>query len=594
MRSHVKMLEFMRVNGWDRVSRAGRTVKPNSKYSSNIILKYVLAVVQNLNPNRARELFGAEETDKSIMKELDQMEFKEVWKYIEKGEMMKLINAGKIKILPSSLFLKDKYDASGKFEKLKSRLVCCGNHQDIGADDTESPTVGLATVMMLLSIAAKKKLVKKVFDVTGAYLNASLDEPEYMRLSKSVADVLLKKDKSYEKFVLPNGSMVVELKKAIYGLKQASRAWYNLLSSCLMDSGYIRSEIDSCLFYKNNGDKVTYVLVYVDDCLVMGTDEGCCHEVEQVLRDKFVDITGKEGEVLSFIGLEIKNVQDDIVISQGGYIKKVLQEYQVDGTTDYPSDSKFLDDDIDESECDKGIYLKLVMQLMYAAIRTRPDILYQCTVLATKGVNPNMGDYRKLIRIVKYLKGTADKGIVLRHEGDINVNCYVDASFNCHGDARGHSGFIIYPDLFGSCGILIKSIKQKTVADSSAEAELIALHECVKHLLYCISLYEELGYIQQGVPVYQDNQAVIKLSNEEPVNFKGRSKFINRKYFSVHEHVENGEIKLVYVGTDKNVSDFLTKSHQGNKFKRFRIDVMGSMEYVRRGENHISSDYVFN
>ena len=60
------------------------------------------------------------------------------------------------------------------------------------------------------------------------------------------------------------------------------------------------------------------------------------------------------------------------------------------------------------------------------------------------------------------------------------------------------------------------------------------------------------------------------------VTFKGRSKFINRKYFSVHEHMESEELRLVHVGTDDNVSDFLTKALMGEKFHRFRVDVMGT------------------
>ena len=73
------------------------------------------------------------------------------------------------------------------------------------------------------------------------------------------------------------------------------------------------------------------------------------------------------------------------------------------------------------------------------------------------------------------------------------------------------------------------------------------------------------------------------MSSIEGNSFKGRSKFINRKYFSVHEHVENGDIRLVYVGTDHNVSDFLTKALVGGKFKKFRVDIMGSMEDYKRG-----------
>ena len=133
---------------------------------------------------------------------------------------------------------------------------------------------------------------------------------------------------------------------------------------------------------------------------------------------------------------------------------------------------------------------------------------------------------------------------------------------------------------------MYKSVKQKRVADSSAEAELLALHESIQNLVYISELFEELGYKQPGIPVYQDNQATIQMSSKEPVNFKGKSKLINRKYFCVHQYVEDGTIKLVYIGTEHNVSDFLTKALTGNKFLRFRIDIMGNAKDIERGYNH--------
>ena len=150
----------------------------------------------------------------------------------------------------------------------------------------------------------------------------------------------------------------------------------------------------------------------------------------------------------------------------------------------------------------------------------------------------------------------------------------------------GHTGYVIFPDGIGSSGIMYKSIKQKRVADSSTEAELMALHESVQHLIYIASIYEELGYKQSNIPVYQDNKATIHLASSQQVNFKGKSKFISRKYFGVHQYVDDGSIKLVYVGTDKNVSDYLTKALFGNKFLRFRVDIMGSIDNITHGEEH--------
>ena len=533
------------------------------------------------------------------------MEAKEVWKLLTRDEILLLSEITEDwNVLPSSMTMKDKYDAFGIFQKLKARLVVCGNFQidsiniengDISNNDKESPTVSLHTVLILLSIAAKRKYKMKTFDVSGAYLNATLKEPKYMKLSKEIAKILFDKDPlHYEKFMF-DGYMIVELKKALYGLREASRAWYDLLSKVLMDAGYNRSDIDPCLFVKMEEDgSNTYVLVYVDDMLVISTEDRHMDNYKNILIANFQDITECSGNNLSFIGLEIccNTNTGDITVGQSGYIKKLLDEYHIEYGLKYPGDAKFLVEE--ESElCDPTEFLSLCMKLMYAAIRTRADILYHCAVLASKNKEPTYRDLDKLYNILHYLYATCDYCLIYRSVGDINISCYIDASFNCHSDAKGHTGFVIFPDNIGSSGIMYKSIKQKRVADSSAEAELMALHESVKHLIYINSIYEELGYCMRGISVFQDNKATIQMSSSKMVNYKGKSKLINRKYFGVHQYVEDGSIKLVYIGTDKNVADFLTKALTGNKFLRFRIDIMGSSSDIQRGDNHddLISDY---
>ncbi len=250
-----------------------------------------------------------------------------------------------------------------------------------------------------------------------------------------------------------------------------------------------------------------------------------------------------------------------------------------------PSDNDFLKDD-ESGPCDPDDYLSICMKIMYAAIRTRPDILYQTSNLATRATCPTKKDMERLMNILKYLHGTKDISLIYRSNGNNVLSCYIDASFNCYPDARGHTGFVIFPDTIGSSGILYKSIKQKRVADSSAEAELMALHESVQYLIYMSNLFEEIGFEQRKISVFQDNKATIHMVSNEQVNYKGKSKFINRKLFGVYQYVEDGTIELVFVGTDKNVSDFLTKPLFGNKFFRFRVDILGNENDIVRGEEH--------
>ena len=120
-------------------------------------------------------------------------------------------------------------------------------------------------------------------------------------------------------------------------------------------------------------------------------------------------------------------------------------------------------------------------------------------------------------------------------------------------------------------------MKQIAVTDSSCESELTAIKEAVKHILWCGYLMEEL-HIESIFPIeiYQDNTSAISMINKPSANRQGRSKFINRALFKVHEHVEKGEILLIYQKTQDLVADFLTKAKSGTQFHRGRATLMGN------------------
>ena len=110
--------------------------------------------------------------------------------------------------------------------------------------------------------------------IGGAYLNADLDKPEYMRISKELVEMLIGTGHAFPADqIQEDGSVVVKLLKALYGLKQAGRAWYDLLTKELESHGYVRSDIDRCLFTKISGESITHIAIYVDDLLIVGNDE---------------------------------------------------------------------------------------------------------------------------------------------------------------------------------------------------------------------------------------------------------------------------------------------------------------------------------
>jgi hypothetical protein len=145
------------------------------------------------------------------------------------------------RIIRSSMFFKEKFFADGKFDKLKARLVAGGHMQDKSLyDDRSSPTVNLAAVFMLAALAARNKEHVMTVDVTGAYLNAEVKEEVHMRLDKNLAALLITVDKSYEEYLEKDGTMLVKLNRALYGLVESAKLWYEHLKGTLERHGRIR------------------------------------------------------------------------------------------------------------------------------------------------------------------------------------------------------------------------------------------------------------------------------------------------------------------------------------------------------------------
>ena len=534
----------------------------------------------NISIKKSIEIVGVKATEDAALKELEALLRLEVFRFIDRDELSGLLRAG-TNFITSQMLMKQKFDANNNFEKNKGRLIGHGNQQifdEVFSTRAESPTININITFAGLAIAAKAgpKTDIEVIDIDNAYLNAKLKTPEYMYIGRDVAEILCRHHQEYETYLLSDGRLAVELQKALYGLRTAGRDWYNLITEVLESGGYVRSEVDKCLFIHH--DK-TQIFLYVDDLLVIGAAASIA-ALKTLLTNKFGSIKVKSGPKISYLGMAIERIDGHLHVHQRGYIENIAREYNCeDSSSKYPATTNILHhagghEDMTPIDCTK--YLSLAMKLMFVAVRCRPDALFATTILAARCQHPTVEDYNRLLKIVRYLHGSKEQTLIFRSDTPINPRMYVDASFQTHRDAKGHSGFVLFLDE-GSAGVMFKSKKQQCVSDSSAEAELISLHEGVRQLMWMTLVLEELGVVDTyPIKVYQDNQSTIKMAKDETVNFRGRSKFIDRKFFSIYQHVESGKIELVFVGTELMVADFFTKAIVGKQFEFLKSSIMGS------------------
>lgn len=524
----------------------------------------------NISIKRALAEFGNAAVQ-SIQSELSQMLSKKVW---EPVSLKDLTHEQRRSIIRSHMFLKEKLSSNGSFEKLKARLVAGGDAQDRSVyTDISSPTVGLSAVFIVAAIAAQERREVITVDIAGAYLNADIGESVVlMRLDSQLSGLLLDIDPhNYEKFRNSDGSIVVRLKKALYRCIESAKLWFNLLASVLQDYGFKQNPHERCVFNMQIGAHQLTVVVYVDDLLITCADSAIADQFVVFIKKRFVTITEHRGHVHSYLGMTFNfGCPGKVAVTMEGYTNDLLAYAKVNGTVTSPAThSLFSHNPADEQlgQDEKEQFHTLVAKLLYLAKRVRPDVLTAVSVLTSRVQQPTVVDRQKLDRILKYLNGNQHFGIILEKRFDHPL-AFVDASYGVHPDCKSQTGLFI---TLGLGPVFVRSSKQKLVAKSSTEAELIALSDSTGEILWVRNFLIGQGINKEELPatIYEDNMSTIALID------KGRSqnastKHINIRYFFIKDRMDAKELKIEYKPTEDMIADIFTKALQGTLFKRLR------------------------
>jgi len=551
--------------------------------------------VLRLTVKQAIDKFGAA-AEQSIEKELRQLVDLDVFSPVRRCDLASLQAR---KIIPGMLFLKDKYLPNGTFEKLKSRFVAGGHRQDRSLSPyNSSPTIDFNNVRLALALAAFLMALIVVLDVPTAFLHA--DGPEYphgkqvIKIAPEMVALLRRwfPTKFTAEYLERDGSMLMEVNKALYGMIESALLWYQNLADTLTKAGFTALESDKCFFMKRTGTDFCFICVHVDDLLVCSSSQSMVDSLVAVLEQRYGKPTCHSGDTVYYLGLQIDNDRANgrVCVTQNGYTQEILDLYRVTGTAKTPANANLFSatkvDNPAAATVDPPLatvdpprvrtpkeFLSRVMKLMFLATRTRPDILPVMTYLATFVTKPTDVQWRALDRVLRYLNGTKGLGLVLQ-PNDTQIVASSDASHNSYWDARSVTGALAQLGTNEGALLFAISQKQKEVAGSSCVAELIAGYKLMPPLLQLKRTLEELGFPQKPIPVYQDNRSTILLSYRGEGTVQ-RTKHINLRYFYVKHLLDTDVIDIIYRETKKMTSDILSKPLVGQLFFSGRTKLLG-------------------
>jgi hypothetical protein len=305
------------------------------------------------------------------------------------------------------------------------------------------------------------------------------------------------------------------------------------------------------------------------------TSQRVLEEFIQGLIEEFKTVTIHRGVIHNYLSMNFNfQTRGEVQIVMPNYIQDVLSFCEIDkSSVKTPAlDSLFVvpNDDVPLNREEAEYFHSVVAKLLFLAKRTRPDILLPVNFLSTRVSAPCASDSVKLDRVLRYLKGTVELGIVLRVGDLMSVEASIDASYGVHADGKSHSGLVIS---VGKGPIFVKSSKQKIVTKSSYEAELVALSDNASQVIWSRQFLIGQGFIFPLTKIYQDNKATISSIVKGTVGSE-RSRHIDIRRFWLTERIESGDVNVEYCCTDEMVSDLLTKPLQGDKFIYLRSKLL--------------------
>ncbi|GJR60673.1 putative ribonuclease H-like domain-containing protein [Tanacetum coccineum] len=473
------------------ISKQNRT---NHKDHQNCLLACFLSQEEPKNISQALQ---DESWVEAMQEELLQFKLQKVWILVD-------LPSGK-KAIGTKWVFKNKRDERSIVVKNKARLVAQGFRQEEGIDYDEvfAPVARIEAIRLFLAFASYMGFTVYQMDVKSAFLYGTIEEEVYVHQPPGFVDP-----------AHPN--KVYKVIKALYGLHQAPRAWYETLSSFLMENGFRRGTIDKTLFIKKKKSDIMLVQVYVDDIIFGSTKKSMCTEFEDCMHKRFQ--MSSMGELTFFLGLQVKTA-----------------------TTPIESNKPLVKDE-DGVDIDVHVYRSMIGSL---------DVFDCIEKKKTGGVQDIM-----------YLKHQPKLGLWYPRDSPFKLEAFSDSDYGgANLDRKSTTGGCQF---LGRRLISWQCKKQTIVANSTTEAEYVATANCCGQVLWIQNQMMDYGFNFMNTKIHIDNESIISVI-KNPVAHS-RTKHIEIRFHFIRDCYEKRLIEVIKIHTDSNVADLLTKGFDVTRF----------------------------
>jgi hypothetical protein len=289
------------------------------------------------------------------------------------------------------------------------------------------------------------------------------------------------------------------------------------------------------------------------------------------------ELTVTRGVTHDYLGMTLDySMPGEVMVRMDDYVHNLLSDApdDMDGVATTPAADHLFTVSADPEYLDgptSDLFHSMTAKLLFLCKRARPDIQTAVAFLTTRVKRPDTDDYKKLTRVIKYLRGTPNLALTLEADNTHIIKWWVDASFAIHKDMKSHTGGTLS---LGKGSLYSTSTRQKLNTKSSTEAKLVGVDDVMPMILWTQYFLDAQGYGMVENKVFQDNQSAMLLERNGRRSSSRRMRHINIRYFFVTDRIQSKELTVEYCPTEEMLADMFTKPLQGSSFRRFRTAVM--------------------
>nr|GEY38423.1 retrovirus-related Pol polyprotein from transposon TNT 1-94 [Tanacetum cinerariifolium] len=421
--------------------------------------------------------------------------------------------------------------------------------------------------------SAQEKRVQKIDRLYVA--NDRIKNPKITFLNGFInEEVYVAQPPGFINFQKPN--YIYKLKKELYGLKQSPKAWYDRLKAFLRKYEYSIGMVDNTLFTKKSKSHLIIVQIYVDGIIFGSTSQYLCDDFAKIMHDEFE--MSMMGELNFFLGLQIKQMKDEIFFNQSKYIKEMLKKF---GLEDFKTTKTLMSTEIkitkdDEADSvDSSKYQGMIGSLLYLTA-SRPDIMFSVCLCARFRENPKNTHLEAVKFIFRYIRGTNHLGLWYPKGTKIETVVYADSDHaGDYVDRKSTSGVCKFMGCFLTSWF---AKKQTALAISTSQAEYVFAGKACQQALWIKQALIDYGIRLDNVPIMCDNKGAIDLS-KNPIQHS-RTKHIEIRHHFLRDNVQKSNFSIEKVASEDNIADIFTKPLERKVFNYLRLG-LGMIELIK-------------